>query len=68
MHFPRGEKYVSLLKDAPEDAPEAQAHLAAERQRLRLLVKEQLSETAAVTEADEGLKSRGKVSFRTCMT
>ena len=56
---------MSLLKDAPEDAPEAQAHLAAERQRLRLLVKQQLSETAAVTEADEGLRTRGKVSFRT---
>jgi hypothetical protein len=61
LHFPRGEKYVSLLKDAPVDAPEAQAHVIAERQRLRLLVKQQLSESATVTEADEGIKSTGQV-------
>ena len=54
MHFPKCEKYVSLLRDASEDAPDAQAHLASERARLRLLVKHQVAESAAVTEADEG--------------
>ncbi|GAX82616.1 hypothetical protein CEUSTIGMA_g10042.t1 [Chlamydomonas eustigma] len=58
MHFPKLEKYVSLLRDA--DTPEAQEHLQQERQRLRLLVKQQLTEVAAVTEADEGLGTRLK--------
>ena len=57
MHFPKGEKYVSLLRDAPADAPEAQLHLQAERQRLMRLVKQQVAESAAVTEADEGIKA-----------
>lgn len=52
MSFPKGEKYVSLLRDA-EDA-EAQAHAEAERLRLRRLVKQQLAESAVVTEAHEG--------------
>jgi hypothetical protein len=52
MHFPKLEKYVSLLRDA--ETPEAQEHLVQERQRLRLMVKQQLAEVAAVTEADEG--------------
>ena len=37
MHFPPGERYVSLLKDGA--TPEAQAHVLAERARLRLLVR-----------------------------
>ncbi len=52
IYFPKGEKYVSLLKDA--ETVEAQAHLQAERQRLRELVKQQIQEQAVVTEADEG--------------
>lgn len=52
LHFPKGEKYVSLLKDAPESAD--QARLEAERARLRALVRQQLAEAALVAEADEG--------------
>lgn len=52
LHFPKGEKYVSLLKDA-EDA-EAQAHLEQERDRLRALVKHQLRDDAIVNELNEG--------------
>ena len=53
LHFPRGEKYVSLLRDAAADDADGQAHLDAERQRLRTLVKRQLAESAVITEADE---------------
>eukprot|EP00887_Chlorella_sp_A99_P007649 scaffold20.g7649.t1 len=52
LHFPKGEKYVSLLKDA--QGAEAQARLDAERARLRALVATQLVEAALVGEADEG--------------
>ena len=52
VHFPRGEKYVSLLKQAEE--PAAQAALEAERRRLRALVARQLAEAALLAEADEG--------------
>jgi hypothetical protein len=52
LHFPKGEKFVSLLKDA-EDA-EAQAHLERERARLRALVKQQLRDDAIVNELHEG--------------
>lgn len=52
IHFPKGEKYVSLLKDA--DTPEAQTRLEEERTRLKKLVKLQLAEMALVAEADEG--------------
>ena len=52
MNFPKGEKYISLLKEA--ETPEAQAHLDAERIRLRALVKKQLAEEALVADADEG--------------
>ena len=52
LHFPKGEKYISVLKNAED--PEAQAHLDAERSRLRLLVKKQQVEVALMTEADEG--------------
>lgn len=53
MHFPKGEKYVSILKDAED--PEAQGRLQAERDRLRALVVQQLREQAAMEEADEGM-------------
>ena len=52
MHFPKGEKYVSLLKEA--EGEEARQQLAAERARLRALVRQQLAEAAMVAEADEG--------------
>lgn len=55
LHFPKGEKYVSLLKDA--DDPEAQEHLKSERNRLRLLVKQQLRDEAIVNELNEGMPS-----------
>lgn len=53
LHFPKGERYVSILKDAAE--PEAQAKLDAERTRLKAVIKHQLAESALLTEADEGL-------------
>ena len=53
MHFPRGEKYVSILKQA--DSAEAQAILDAERSRLRALVRQQLAEAAMLAEPDEGI-------------
>lgn len=53
LHFPKGERYVSILKDAAE--PEAQAKLDAERIRLKAVIKRQLAESAMLTEADEGL-------------
>lgn len=52
LNFPKGEKYISILKNAEE--PEAQAHLETERSRLRALVKKQLAEAALIGEADEG--------------
>jgi hypothetical protein len=52
MHFPKGEKYVSLLKSS--DDPVAQAAIVAERARLRAMVHKQLADIALVTEADEG--------------
>ena len=52
VHFPKGEKYVSILRNAEE--PAAQAVLVAERDRLRALVHKQQAEIAMVTEADEG--------------
>lgn len=52
LNFPKGEKYISILKNAEE--PEAQAHLETERSRLRALVKQQLAEAALLGEADEG--------------
>lgn len=57
LHFPKGEKYVSILKDA-EDA-EAQKHLENERKRLRLIVKQQLKDEAIVNELNEGMPSGG---------
>ena len=52
LHFPKGEKYVSLLKEAEES--EAQEHLEAERKRLRAKVKQKLLDNAIVNEPDEG--------------
>lgn len=52
LHFPKGEKYVSLLKDANDE--EAQKVLQAERKRLRALVKKQMADEAIVTELNEG--------------
>jgi hypothetical protein len=52
VHFPKGEKYVSVLRNAEE--PAAQAVLVAERERLRALVHKQQAEIAMMTEADEG--------------
>lgn len=52
LHFPKGEKYVSVLKDS--DNPQAQAVIAAERARLRAIVHRELADIAMVTEPDEG--------------
>ncbi|KAG2484668.1 hypothetical protein HYH03_016555 [Edaphochlamys debaryana] len=52
LNFPKGEKYVSILKNVED--PEAQKHLETERERLRGVIRMQLAEVAAVTEADEG--------------
>ena len=53
VHFPRGEKYVSIMKQA--DSAEDQAGLDAERNRLRALVSQQLAEAAMLAEPDEGV-------------
>jgi len=58
LHFPKGEKYVSLLKDAED--PEAQAHLERERERLRAVVKRHMRDEAIVNELDEGEKGGGE--------
>lgn len=52
LHFPRDEKYVSLLKD-PDD-PEELVRVQGERLRLRTRIKQRLADAAALTEADEG--------------
>jgi hypothetical protein len=59
LHFPKGEKYVSLLRDA--DTADAQAHLESERQRLRDMVKKKLRDEAIVNEPDEGVGKEGLV-------
>ena len=53
MHFPKGEKYVSLLRNASSKG--AQRWLEAERQRIRAKVKQQLADIAMITQVDEGL-------------
>lgn len=53
LHFPKGERYVSILKSA--DEPAAQDQLDAERTRLHEIIKRQLAESAMLAEADEGL-------------
>ena len=52
VHFPKGEKYVSLLREAEDE--EGQELLAAERERLRGKVRAALADRALVAEADEG--------------
>jgi len=52
LHFPHGEKYVSIVKQA--DTAEAQALLDSERSRLRGLIAKQLTEAAMLAEPDEG--------------
>ena len=52
LHFPQGEKYVSVVKQA--DTAEAQAVLESERSRLRGLIAQQLTEAAMLAEPDEG--------------
>lgn len=65
LHFPKGERYVSILKEAAE--PEAQAKLEAERTRLKAVIKHQLAESAMLTEADEGLgQAESLVSLLYC--
>ena len=56
LHFPKGEKFVSLLKNA--DTEEGQATLDEERLRLRQLIRQQLADEALVADADEG-KAKG---------
>ena len=53
MHFPKGEKYVSLLRNASSE--DAQRVLKDERQRIRAKVKQQLADIAIITQVDEGL-------------
>ena len=53
LHFPRGEKYVSVMKQA--ESAEAQAVLDAERSRLRAMVSQRLAEAAMLAEPDEGI-------------
>ena len=59
LNFPKGEKYVSLLKDAAD--PEAQAALEAERDRLRGLVRQKIADERMISEVDEGVLSSGPV-------
>ena len=53
MHFPKGERYVSIVKEAAD--PAAQAKLESERNRLKAMIRHQLAESAMLAEADEGL-------------
>ncbi len=53
MHFPKGERYVSIVKEAAD--PAAQAKLESERERLKAMIRHQLAESAMLAEADEGL-------------
>ena len=61
LHFPKGERYVSILKSA--DEPAAQEQLEAERTRLHTIIKRQLAESAMLAEADEGL-GQSQVGFQ----
>lgn len=58
LHFPKGEKYVSLLKQA--EKPEGQTALEAERSRLRDLVCQQLADERMLTEVNEGKDIAGQ--------
>ena len=57
MHFPKGEKYVSLLKEATD--AQTQAALDAERNRLRGLVRQRLADEKMLSEVNEGVESQG---------
>ena len=50
--FPRGHKYVSIIKQA--DTAEGQAQLDAQRNTLRQLVKQRLADAAMLAEGNEG--------------
>ena len=52
VNYPKGEKYVSLLRNTED--PEAQKALEAERKRIRAKVKQQLADIAMITQPDEG--------------
>ncbi len=52
VHFPKGEKYVSLLRNAED--PEAQKVLEAERKRIRAKVRQQQADIAMISQPDEG--------------
>lgn len=52
VNFPKGEKYVSLLRNAED--PEAQKVLEAERRRIRAKVQQHMADIAMITQADEG--------------
>lgn len=52
VNYPKGEKYVSLLRNAED--PEAQKALEAERKRIRAKVTQQLADIAMITQPDEG--------------
>lgn len=53
LNFPKGEKYVSVLKDAAD--PDAQAALEAERARLRVLVRQKIADDKMLSEVNEGV-------------
>lgn len=52
LGFPKGHKYVSILKTA--DTPEAQIQLDKQRDELRQLARRQAADRAALAESDEG--------------
>lgn len=53
VNYPKGEKYVSLLRNAED--PEAQKVLEAERKRIRAKVRQQLADIAMITQPNEGI-------------
>ena len=55
LNFPKGEKYLSVLKDAAD--PDAQAALEAERARLRVLVRQKIADNKMLSEVNEGVHS-----------
>ena len=62
QNFPKGEKYVSLLKDAAD--PEAQIALDAERERLRALVRQRVADEIMLSEVNEGVLSPGPLQAK----
>ena len=53
VNYPKGEKYVSLLRNAED--PEAQKVLEAERKRIRAKVRQHLADIAMITQPNEGI-------------